>query len=188
MTFSRRMFLRAGVLTAASFASLPLDSLAAGRVLPGETALPGKGQAAAGNRLSAPPTKPEPPQAIYGALAQMSRESFQQAIGSAFHVGGTSGNQGPFWLRLLSVKDLPVPATMDPASMAVPPPPAALNAPQTTGFSLAFSGGPLTNVAQGSYIFRHAELGEFALFIVPSGPQQYTAVINTLVFRKALPV
>lgn len=187
MTVSRRMFLRGGVFTAAAFASLPFSAVAGSRVLPGETVLPGKSPATA-NRPAGPPAGPESSRAIYGALSQMSRQSFEQAIGSSFQVTATSSNGQPFWLRLLSVKDLPVPATMDPASMAVPPPPAAANAPHTTGFLLTFSGGPLKNVAQGSYFFRHAQMGQFALFIIPVGPQQYSAIINWLSFGTVLPV
>lgn len=93
-----------------------------------------------------------------------------------------------FWLTLLSVQDMEAPAPMNPASMAVPPPAAISNAAQTSAFSLSFSGGPAQGVGQDTYFFEHPELGQFALLIVPAGPEQYVAIINRLTVRKAIGV
>ena len=77
---------------------------------------------------------------------------------------------------------------MNPASMAVPPPAAVSNAAQTSAFSLTFSGGPAQGVGQDTYFFEHPELGQFALLIVPAGPEQYVAIVNRLTVRKAIGV
>jgi hypothetical protein len=86
------------------------------------------------------------------------------------------------------VKDLDAPVAINPANMAVAPPAALLQAAHTTGFVLGFSGGPLPNVEQETFSFQHPELGQFALFIVPAGPQQYTAIINRLQLKSVIPV
>jgi hypothetical protein len=72
--------------------------------------------------------------------------------------------------------------------MAVPPPAALLQPFRTAAFSLHFSGGPADSLEQGTFFVEHDELGEFALFIVPAGPQQYTAIINRLPELKPIPV
>jgi len=64
--------------------------------------------------------------------------------------------------------------------MAVSPPVAARQNIRTSAFSLAWFGGPLHTVQQETFFVEHAELGQFALFIVPAGPQQYTAIVNRL--------
>jgi len=185
MSFSRRMFLRTGLFSAAACASLPFSAVAGTRRLPVDTDLPHAG-ASSGNSLPATGSHSLPP--IADTVSPMSREFFEDAVGSAFHVRSGSGEGSPFWLRLLSVKDFPAPPPVDPAAMAVPPPPAALNAAATVSFSLAFSGGPLPEAAQGTYLFKHVRMGEFALFIAPSGPQQYTAVVNWLKLGTVKPV
>jgi hypothetical protein len=72
--------------------------------------------------------------------------------------------------------------------MAVAPPPAAQQIVRTDSFSLAFFGGPLHTVQQETFFVEHSELGHFALFIVPAGPQQYTAIVNRLQTKTVLPV
>jgi hypothetical protein len=113
-------------------------------------------------------------------MAHLTRDSFMGAVGSTFKLTGTSGNSQSFWLRLLSVNDLSAPLVANPAAMAVSPPPAAQQFIRTSSFSLAFFGGPLPGVQQNTFFVEHPELGKFALFIVPAGPEQYTATVNRL--------
>lgn len=189
MAVSRRIFLRGGMLAAAAYASSPFTASAANRVLPGETSFTHKsgghtvpiGCDAAGHDRS--------PEQKYAGLSRIHREAFAECIGSAFKVSRTSSDAGnDFWLTLLRVQDLRAPIMGNPASMAVPPPAGYAQGAQTSAFLLEFSGGPAAGVAQGTYFFQHDTLGEFALLIVPSGPQQYTGTINRLEALKAIPV
>jgi len=181
MAVSRRLFLSGSVATALACASAPLAALAAGgRPLPQDTGFPNRNSGLAGGASGISPNKPETPDQRYGGMARLTRDSFAGTIGTPFKFTKTSGNSTPFWLRLLSVKDLDAPTAMNPASMAVSPPAAAQQIIRTSGFSLAFFGGPLHTVQQETFFVQHQELGEFALFIVPAGPQQYTAIVNRL--------
>jgi hypothetical protein len=103
------------------------------------------------------------------------RQAFTGAVGSSFEVTSESLKQ-PVWLRLLAVNDAPALTPVNTASMAVPPP--KHYSKTTTGFVLSFGGGPVENLAQGTYTFQSSALGQFSLFIVPAGPQQYSAVFN----------
>ena len=181
MAVSRRIFLSGSVATAIACASAPLAALGAGgRPLPRETGLPNRNNASAGAISDIGIQQPETPEQRYGSLAHITRDSFAAAIGSTFKFSGTSGKSQSFWLRLLSVKDLDAPLATNPASMAVTPPVAARQIVRTSSFSLAWFGGPLHTVQQETFFVEHAELGQFALFIVPAGPQQYTAIVNRL--------
>lgn len=51
-------------------------------------------------------------------------------------------------------------------------------APDHPAFSLFFRSSDAERREQQIFTLRHAELGEFDLFLVPVGPQQYQAVIN----------
>lgn len=181
MAISRRIFLGSGVATALACVSAPLAALAGGgRVLPRENNLPNRNSGSAGDisRISA--NKPETPEQRFGGIARLTRDSFASAIGSAFKLINTSGKSTPFWLTLLSVKDFTAPLAPNPAAMAVSPPPAAQRAVSTDAFSLAWFGGPIHTVQQETFFVEHPRLGQFALFIVPAGPQQYTAIVNRL--------
>jgi hypothetical protein len=189
MTVSRRIFLRSSVATAIACASAPLAALGASRQLPRDTELPHP-NASSGKMF---PTGPgehgeQSPEQRYANLGKLSRDSFLSAVGSAFKLTGTAGASPGFWLRLLSVTDIDTPLAGNPASMAVAPPASLLHALQTITFNLHFSGGPADNLQQGTFFVEHDELGEFALFIVPAGPQQYTAIFNRLPGLKAIPV
>jgi hypothetical protein len=189
MSVSRRVFLGGSVATAIACASAPLAALAGGgRVLPRETSLPNRNNVSGGDISAVAANRPETPEQRYGGMANLSRNSFAGAIGSAFKLISTSGKSTPFWLTLLSVTDLTAPATMNPASMAVPPPAAARQALSTDAFSLAWFGSPMHNVQQETFFVEHPHLGQFALFIVPAGPQQYTAIVNRLQTKTVLPV
>ena len=181
MAISRRIFLGGSVATAIACASSPLAALAGGgRVLPRENGLPNRSNGSAGDISTILANKPETPQQRYGGIAHLTRDSFASAVGSAFKLTSTSGKSSPFWLTLLSVKDLTAPTAANPAAMAVSPPPAAQRAVSTDAFSLAWFGGPLHGVQQDTFFVEHPQLGQFALFIVPAGPQQYTAIVNRL--------
>ena len=189
MAISRRIFLGSSVATALACVSAPLAALAGGgRILPRETSLPNRNSGSTGNIAQISANKAETREQRYGGIANLSRDSFAGAIGSAFKLSSTSGNSAPFWLTLLSVIDLSAPPATNPAAMAVPPPPAARQSLITDAFSLAWFGGPAHNVQQGTFFVEHPHLGQFALFIVPAGPQQYTAIVNRLQTKTVLPV
>jgi uncharacterized protein DUF6916 len=189
MSVSRRVFLGGSVATAIACASTPLAALSGGgRILPRDTNLPNRNNGPAADIAGIAAKKPETPEQRFGGMANLSRDHFASAIGSAFKLSSTSGKSAPFWLTLLSVTDLTAPAAMNPASMAVPPPAAARQSISTDAFSLAWSGGPTQNVQQQTFFVEHPHLGQFALFIVPAGPQQYTAIVNRLQTKTVLPV
>ena len=189
MSVSRRIFLGGSVATAIACASAPLAALAGGgRVLPRDTSLPNRNNVSGGDISTVAANRPETPEQRYGGMANLSRNSFAGAIGSAFKLSSTSGKSAPFWLTLLSVTDLSAPPAINPASMAVPPPAAARQALSTDAFSLAWFGSPIQNVQQETFFVEHPHLGQFALFIVPAGPQQFTAIVNRLQTKTVLPV
>jgi hypothetical protein len=188
MSVSRRVFLGGSVATAIACASAPLAALSGGgRILPRDTSLPNRSNGPLGDIAGIAAKKPETPEQRYGGIANLSRDHFAGAIGSAFKLSSTSGS-APFWLTLLSVTDLTAPVAMNPASMAVPPPAAARQALSTDAFSLAWFGSPIQNVQQETFFVEHPHLGQFALFIVTAGPQQFTAIVNRLQTRTVLPV
>ncbi|MGH9569776.1 MAG: DUF6916 family protein, partial [Candidatus Angelobacter sp.] len=174
--------------TAVACASAPFAALAGAKELPRDTGLQEAAIAGGSNSQRRVPPAHKIFNQRYAQTGALGHDSFQAAIGSAFQVNSTGGNRPPFWLRLLSVKDLDAPMATNPANMAVAPPAALLQAAHTTGFVLGFSGGPLPNVEQETFSFQHPELGQFALFIVPAGPQQYTAIINRLQLKAVIPV
>ena len=188
MAVSRRKFLSGSVTTAIACASAPLMALGGGRALPRDTGLPNRNGAVAGDtpEISVKPNVTS--EQNYHGIANLTRGSFAGAVGSAFKLSSTSGNSRPFWLRLLSVKDLTAPAAVNPAAMAVSPPAAAQKLVSTDAFILVFFGGPLHAVQQETFFVEHADLGHFALFIVPAGAQQYTAIVNRLQTKTVLPV
>lgn len=181
MAVSRRIFLGSSVATALACASAPLAALGSGgRVLPRDSGLPNRIGGSSGDISGIAVNKPETPEQRYGGIANLTRDSFASAVGSAFKLTSTSGKTSPFWLTLLSVKDLNTPLAANPAAMAVSPPPAAQHLVRTSAFSLAWFGGPTYTVQQETFFVEHPQLGQFALFIVPAGPQQYTAIVNRL--------
>ncbi len=187
MKVSRRIFMRSGVLSAAACLAYPFRALAGQRALPGDRNLPQRNGGSTPVPPGSLPHVKSPEQKLAG-LDHLTRDVFSEALGSAFQVSTMSGKGEVFWLILLSVQDLDPPAAPNPASMAVPPPAAISNAAQTSGFSLKFSGGPAQGVGQDTYFFEHPELGQFALLIVPAGPEQYVAIVNRLTVRKAIGV
>jgi hypothetical protein len=106
------------------------------------------------------------------------RQAFVGAVGSSFQVSD-GGLSQPVSLQLQAVNDPPAVVVVDTASMDVPPP-ANLTTTSTNGFVLTLGGGPVEGLKQGTYTFQSSSLGTFSMFIVPGGPQLYTAVFNQL--------
>jgi hypothetical protein len=172
LAFSRRIFLRHGVLAAAACAANPFSAMAlGGRRIPSgsseEADLRKPSGAGSGNW-----------QDHAAALDHLDRTAFSGAVGTNFKVL-TGAGQLPVWVTLLAVEDLPAIAPVNPASFAVPNKRAGF-APASSGFVLSFGG--TSPVPQGTYLFEHQDLGRFALFTVPAGngSQVYTAVVNRL--------
>ena len=189
MAVSRRIFLGGSVATAITCVSAPLAALAGGgRPLPTDRGLPNRTNGLAGDISDTSAKQTVTPEQRYGGVTHLSRDSFAGAVGSAFKLTSTSGNSGAFWLRLLSVTDLNASPSTNPAAMAVSPPLAARQIVLTDSFSLVFFGAGLHSVQQETFFVEHVDLGQFALFIVPAGPQQYTAIVNRLQTKTVLPV
>lgn len=111
-------------------------------------------------------------------VQHLTRESFARVVGSTFRV---YGNAAPSWLTLLSVSDLPALVAVNPASLAVANK-VASHASTSTGFVLFFRGSAPAPLPQSTVLLQHADLGQFALFLVPegNGQQLYAAVVNRL--------
>lgn len=99
-------------------------------------------------------------------LLTMTRDTFEPLIGSVFLFRTQTSN-------LISV-----------VLTSVEESPTARIPPVTDAFTLSFSSLPIGSpVPQGTYVFQHAALGSFPLFIVPSGPdapRSYSAVFSHL--------
>jgi hypothetical protein len=172
VAFSRRLFLRHGVLAAAAAcASSPLLALGGGR--------PIGGNEEAGPLRRGPSFNSGSWQDHASALDQLGRDAFAGAVGTNFKVFLTAGSTAPVWVTLLAVDDLPKIAPANTGSFAVANK-AASFAPTSSGFVLVFGGS--TALPQETHLFEHDSLGRFALFTVPqgNGQQLYTAVINRL--------
>jgi hypothetical protein len=173
VAFSRRLFLRHGVLAAAAAcASSPLLALGGGR-------RPIGGNEEAGPLRRGPSINSGNWQDHASALDQLGRDAFAGAVGTNFKVFLTAGSTAPVWVTLLAVDDLPKIAPANTGSFAVANK-AASFAPTSSGFVLVFGGS--TALPQETHLFEHDSLGRFALFTVPqgNGQQLYTAVINRL--------
>jgi len=171
LAFSRRIFVRHGVLIAAACAANPFSAMAlGGRRIPSgsseEADLRKSSGAGSGNW-----------QDHAAALDHLDRTAFSGAVGTNFKVFTATGKL-PVWVTLLAVEDLPAIAPVNPASFAVPNKRAGF-APASSGFVLSFGGS--SPVPQDTHLFEHQDLGRFALFTVGgSGTQVYTAVVNRL--------
>src|SRR5579864_6816344 len=170
LAFSRRIFLRHGVLAAAACASNPLMVFGARRAPIGGNE--------EGSQQRTPGTASDNWQDHAAALDHLGRNAFSGAIGSSFKVF-TGGGQLPVWVTLLAVEDLPALAPVNAASFAVPNKRAGF-APASSGFVLLFGGS--SPVPEQTHLFEHQDLGRFALFTVPArnGNQIYIAVVNRL--------
>lgn len=179
MTFSRRMFLRQGVLAAAACAGSPLLALSGGR------ATGGKDEAEPLRKGPSPQLKSDNWQDHAAALNNFDRNAFSGAIGTDFKVLLATG--ASVWVTLTAVEDLPTLAPANPGSFAVPQKGSSF-APSTSGFVLVFGGS--SPLPQDTHLFEHAELGRLALFTVPAGNGQqiYTAVVNRLDIGTVIPV
>jgi hypothetical protein len=170
LAFSRRIFLRHGVLAAAACASNPLMVFGARR-----NPIGGNEE---GDPQRTPGAASDNWQDHASALDHLDRNAFSGAIGSSFKVL-TGAGQLPVWVTLLAVEDLPAIAPVNPANFAVANKRNGF-APTSSGFVLLFGGS--SPVPQGTHLFEQQDLGRFALFTVPSGngSQVYTAVVNRL--------
>ncbi|HEX3153392.1 MAG TPA: hypothetical protein VHV32_02150 [Candidatus Angelobacter sp.] len=170
MAFSRRIFLRHGVL--AAVACNPFSAMALGgpRIPIGssEELHPHKSSGAGSGNW----------QDHASALDHLGRNAFSGAVGTNFKVFMAAG-QMPVWVTLLAVEDLPALAPVNAASFAVPNKQTGF-APASSGFVLLFGGS--SQVPEETHLFEHQDLGRFALFTVPArnGSQTYTAVVNRL--------
>lgn len=172
LAFSRRIFLRHGLLAAAACASNPFSAMAfAGRRNPIGGSEEGNSQKTAG-------AGSDNWQDHAAALDRLDRGAFSRAVGSSFKVF-TGAGQSPVWVTLLAVEDLPAIVPVNPASFAVMNKRSGF-APSSSGFVLLFGGS--SPVPQQTHLFEHQDLGRFALFTVPAGNglQTYTAVVNRL--------
>jgi len=174
LAFSRRIFLRHGVLAAAACASNPLMAFSERRGPIGGN----EGGNKEGGHQRTSGTGSENWQDHAAALDRLNRNAFSGAIGTNFKVFTATG-QLPVWVTLLAVEDLPALAPVNPASFAVPNKRTGF-APASSGFVLLFGGS--SPVPQDTHLFEHTDLGRFALFTVPAanGQQVYTAVVNRL--------
>jgi hypothetical protein len=170
LAFSRRIFLRHGVLAAAACASNPLMVFGARRAPVG-----GNEQ---GDPQRTPAAGSDNWQDHAAGLDNLGRNAFAGAVGTNFKVF-TGAGKLPVWVTLLAVEDLPAIAPVNPASFAVANKRNGF-APTSSGFVLLFGGS--SPVPQDTHLFEHQDLGRFALFTVPAGngSQVYTAVVNRL--------
>ena len=170
MAFSRRLFLRHGVMAAAACVSSPLLALNERRAIGGEEE---------GDRLLSRPSSLSGNWEDHaGALDHLERNAFSGAVGTSFKVYLTPG-ASPVWVTLQAVEDLPRITAANPASFAVANKTSSI-APATNGYVLVFGGS--SALPQGTSLFEHETLGRFALFTVPdgNGQQLYTGVVNRL--------
>jgi hypothetical protein len=136
--------------------------LAAGRSLLAAAALPMKFFGAAAG--------PDLASSRSANLASSTRETFLPLVNGSFAV--RSGALTTAWLTLLSVQDMNL---KSPARTALAP--KAANTPTTDTFALHFQGTGET-LLQDTYELEHDSFGKFSLFLVPSGPASYTAIIS----------
>jgi uncharacterized protein DUF6916 len=171
LAFSRRLFLRHGVLAAVACAGSPLLALGGGRPIGGDEE--------AGPLLRTPGAQSGNWQDHAGALDHLGRDAFAAALGTNFKVFLSAGSASPVWVTLLAVNDLPKIVPANTASFAVANK-ASSFVPASSGFVLVFGGS--SALPQATHLFEHDAMGRFAMFTVPegNGQQLYTAVVNRL--------
>jgi hypothetical protein len=175
LAFTRRLFLRHGILAAlAASVGKPLFASSGGRAPQGLEGLdPLQG-------TSAKQSKSGTWQQHVTALNALGRDAFTRAIGTNFKVFLTDNSADSsqiVWVTLLAVKDLPKIEPANDAGFAVPRKGHA-PVPTSSGFMLVFGGS--SPLPQATHLFQHNSLGNFAMLTVPDGPQLYSAVINRL--------
>lgn len=158
MSFSRRKFIKTGVLAAAC-AGLPLKSVFG----QSETTASGAGLSGAKSLESL---------ASFQQLEYYSKAAFTPYINTGFRVYLSATKTRS--LLLTQVGDYLKPLTQaDPAAIS----------PGMECFSLFFTGSPAKQFTQDTYLVEHDALGTFYLFIVPvnghsaKGPDYYEAII-----------
>jgi len=116
-------------------------------------------------------------------LRSLTRASFLPLVNSNFAVA--SGTSPTAWFTLLSVEDMN-PKSAATTAMAVAPKKLKAAA-QTDTYALHFYATG-ERLPQGTYKFQHPLLGEFSLFIVPSGTNTYAAIVSHLLNPGRFPV
>jgi hypothetical protein len=172
LAFSRRMFLRHGVLAAtAACASSPLLALGNRR--------PIGGNEETDSLQRGPSSKSGSWQDHASALDNLGRAAFAGAVGTNFKVFLSADNSSPMWVTLVAVEDLPKIMPANVASFAVVNKAPSFT-PSSSGFVLVFASS--STLPQSTNLFEHDTLGRFALFTVPegNGQQLYTAIVNRL--------
>jgi len=117
-------------------------------------------------------------------LRSLTRASFLPLVNSNFAVA--SGTSPTAWFTLLSVEDMN-PKSAATTAMAVAPKKLKAAAAQTDTYALHFYATG-ERLPQGTYKFQHPLLGEFSLFIVPSGTNTYAAIVSHLLNPGRFPV
>ncbi len=170
MAVSRRIFLQQGVLAAVGCAATPLLASTPKRPTGGDDQT-----RETPNHL---PSGSSNWQDHASALDHLGRSQFTGAIGSEFKVI-VDGSAQPIWVTLSAVEDLPSLSAASQAGSAAGNQPSS-SAPTTSGFLLVFWSS--SELPQGSHLFQHSSLGNFALFTVPAGngQQTYIATVNRL--------
>jgi hypothetical protein len=160
MSFSRRKFLRAGVVSAL-LAGLELNP--AKLVFAQQKRLPGAGGFVV------------PYEAKIAPMFYFTHETFAPYLNSAFHLSRGKGIS--FDATLIEVFDLQAKSQAKARAFKS----AVL---EGECFELTFRAGPRDTLSQGTFKFSHAALGRFSLFVVPGAPSAngmtYTAVINRI--------
>jgi hypothetical protein len=175
LAFTRRLFLRHGILAAlAASIGKPLFASSGGRAPHGLEGL---------DPLQSPSAKQLKSgtwQQHATALNALGRDAFTRAIGTNFKVfltDNSADNSQIVWVTLLAVEDLPKIEATNAANFAVPKK-GQSPAPTSSGFILTFGGS--SPLPQATHLFQHDSLGNFAMLTVPDGPQLYSAVVNRL--------
>ena len=118
------------------------------------------------------PTTPPP--------ALPSKATFTSLKGATFRVTSNTTTQA---MTLVSISDIPAPATPDLSQFAVMPPTAS--AVQPAGFSLEFYGGT-KKLQQGTYTFENSQTGKFSIFIVPCSRKRRPVTKRSRLKRRSL--
>ena len=103
-------------------------------------------------------------------LASLKMANFQPLVNSSFSAGSDSSTMA--WFRLLSVEAMNAKAAAAPAAGVRRGRSATVDT-----FALHFQATG-EDLPQGTYEFGHPSLGSFPLFVVPSGPTTYVAIIS----------
>lgn len=91
-------------------------------------------------------------------LEWLTYDQFAAHLGETFHVGVEGGS---------TTVEMVLAEATEGAELGGPGP----DGQQRRQFSLVFHGSATPHLPQGTYLVRHREMGAFALFLVPIGPE-----------------